>query len=158
MLHTKVRYQREASLGRPPPPMFATVPRTGPSLLRPWAPPPWNLPPVRSGRSRVGSPGQLRAPAGRPGLQLNPLPHPPAPRRLPRRPRPQASASRRGSPTRAGRSVCGFPLGPVSRLPVPVPGLGEPQPPGTEVRVEALSCALRYIMRTGDTSLTNKTI
>lgn len=36
-------------------------------------------------------------------------------------------------------SVCGFPLGPGVWAPLPVLSLGEPQPPGMEMRVEMLS-------------------
>lgn len=35
--------------------------------------------------------------------------------------------------------VCGFPLGPGVWAPLPVLSLGEPQPPGMEMRVEMLS-------------------
>lgn len=38
-----------------------------------------------------------------------------------------------------GSSVCGFPLGPGVWAPLPVLGLGEPQPPGMEKGVEMLS-------------------
>lgn len=55
----------------------------------------------------------------------------------------QKGLTSRLSSSEWGSLVCGFPLGPGVWVPLPVLGLGEPQPPGMEMGVEMLSFVWR---------------